>query len=316
MPLRVLHCPVNLAGTGWTNVQALRRKGVDARLLLYVRSPFRPDDFDILVDRPRGLIRRQLTQFRAFARVLPETDIFHFYFGQTLVPKKVQFPILRAARKKSVFHFLGADIRETPRDKLGYGLKADARIVGSYAALRFIPYDAHVVPPGIELDRYVPAPPEEHERIRIVHAPSNKEKKGTEWVIEACRELEKRYPIELDVVHGVPNIEARARYRRADIAVDQLLRDWHGVFTIESMALAKPVVTSLDEDAVRQTEEAFGLEVPIVRATKDDLIEKLRWLIESPEERRRLGAAGRSYVEQVHDVDPMADRLLEVYAGL
>ena len=315
-PLRVLHCPVNLAGVGWTNVQALRRKGVDAKLLLYFRSPFRPDELDVYVDRPEGFVRRQLVQLRALARVLPETDIFHFYFGMTLVPKKLQFPILRATRKKSVFHFLGADIRNTPNEQLGYGLKADARIVGSYAALRFIPFDAHVVPPGIDLSRYEPSPPDGGDVVRIAHAPSNKEKKGTEDVVAAVDELKKRYPVELDVVHGVRNEDALERYRRADIVVDQLRRDWHGVFTIESMALAKPVVTSLDEDAVRQTEEGFGLKVPIVRATKEDLVEKLRPLVESPELRRELGAAGRAYVEQVHDVDRMADRLLAIYREL
>ena len=299
-------------------MQALRRKGVDARLLLYFRSPFRPDEHDVYVDRPASFWRRQLVQLRTLAQVLPETDIFHFYFGLTLVPKKLQFPILRAARKKSVFHFLGADIRETPPEKLGYGLKADARIVGSYAALRFVPFDAHVVPPGLELDRYAPAPADGGggETIRIVHAPSNKEKKGTEFVVAAVEQLKRRYPVDLDVVHGVPNAEALERYRRADIVVDQVLRDWHGVFTIEGMALGKPVVTSLDEDAVRQTEEAFGVELPVLAATKDDLAEKLAWLIERPEERRRRGVAGRAYIEQVHEVDRMADRLLAIYRGL
>ena len=290
MPLRVLHCPVNLAGVGWTNVQALRRKGVDARLLLYFRSPFRLDELDVYVERPQSFVRRQLVQLRTLAQVLPETDIFHF---------------------------LGADIRETPREQLGYGLKADARIVGSYAALRFVPFDAHVVPPGLELDRYTPAPANgSDDTIRIVHAPSNKEKKGTEYVIRAVEELKRRYPVELDVVHGVPNSEAIQRYRRADIVVDQVLRDWHGVFTIEAMALGKPVVTSLDADAVRETEQAFGVELPVLAATKDDLAEKLAWLIERPEERTRRGVAGRAYVEQVHDVDRMADRLLAIYNQL
>ena len=316
MALRVLHCPVNLAGVGWTNVQALRRKGVDARLLLYARIPSRPDQFDVYVERPKGLWRRQLVQLRTLAAVLPETDIFHFYFGLTLVPRRIQFPILRATRRKSVFHFLGADIRETPREKLRYGLKADARIVGSYSALSFLPFDAHVVPPGLELDRYEPAPPNGGETIRIVHAPSNKERKGTEFVVAAVDELKKRYPVELDVVHGVRNELALERYRRADIVVDQLLRDWHGVFTIEAMALGKPVVTSLDAEAVRQTEQAFGRELPILAATRDDLVEKLAWLIERPEERKRRGAAGRAYVEHVHDVDRMADRLVAIYNEL
>ncbi|HEV8602605.1 MAG TPA: glycosyltransferase [Gaiellaceae bacterium] len=313
MALRVTHCPVNLAGVGWTNVQALRRRGIDARLVVFNTQPYRPDQADWNLRLPRsGFLRQQAVQWRAFARLLPQTDIFHFYFGLTLVPKKLQFPILRAARRKSLFHFLGADIRERPKEQLAYGLKADARVVGSYAALRFVPFDAEVLPPGIELSRYEPVPPVERERVRIVHAPSSLGKKGTQWVVEACEQL----PVDLDVVHGVRNEEALERFKQADIAVDQLLRDWHGIFSIEAMALGKPVVTSLDEAAVRRTEEAFGLTVPIVRATKDDLVEKLRPLVDSFEERKRLGAAGRAYVERVHDVERMTDRLLDIYARL
>jgi glycosyltransferase involved in cell wall biosynthesis len=313
MALRVTHCPVNLAGVGWTNVQALRKRGVDARLVVFNTQPFRPDQADWDLKRPRkGLLRQQAVQWRALSKLLPQTDIFHFYFGLTLVPKSLQFPILRATRRKSLFHFLGADIRERPKGELMYGLKADARVVGSFAALNFIPYDAEVLPPGIDLSAYDPVPPIERERVRIVHAPSNKEKKGTEYVIEACRQL----PVDLDVVHGVRNEEALERYKQADIVVDQVLRDWHGVFTIEGMALGKPVVTSLDEAAVRQTEEAFGLKVPIVRTTKDDLVDVLRPLVESFEERKRLGEAGRAYVEEVHDIERMTDRLLDLYGRL
>jgi glycosyltransferase involved in cell wall biosynthesis len=311
-PLRVTHCPVNMGGTGWTNVQALRRKGLDARLVVFNPQKWRPDEYDISIGRPRsGFVRQQLLQWRAFGRLLPRTDIFHFYFGLTLVPKSLQFPILRAARKKSVIHWLGADIRERPREQLLYGRRADAQIVGSYAARHYVP-EAVVIQPGIELSRFKPFPPVERERVRIVHAPSNKEKKGTEYVIAACKQL----PVDLDVVHGVPNTEALKRYAEADIVVDQMLRDWHGIFAIESMAMYKPVVTSLDEEAVRETEEAFGVEVPIVAATKDNLVDKLRLLVESFEERKRLGAAGRAYVEHVHDIDQVADKLVELYESL
>jgi glycosyltransferase involved in cell wall biosynthesis len=91
---------------------------------------------------------------------------------------------------------------------------------------------------------------------------------------------------------------------------------WHGVFAIESMAFGKPVVTHLDAEAVRQTEEAFGVKVPIVAATKDDLVEKLRPLVESFELRKRLGQEGRAYVERVHDLDKVADRLIEIYTSI
>jgi len=34
------------------------------------------------------------------------------------------------------------------------------------------------------------------------------------------------------------------------------------------------------------------------------------------EERARVGAASRAYVEEVHDLERMTDRLLALYAGL
>jgi glycosyltransferase involved in cell wall biosynthesis len=309
---RVLHLPVNLAGTGWAHVNALRRKGVDARLLVFWPQKWRPHEYDINLDLPRsGLLRQQLVQWRALARYLPQTDLFHFYFGKTLVPKSLNVPILKAMRKRAVMHFLGDDIRGKRLEQLEYRKKFDAWIVGSYAARRWVP-DALVVPPGLDLSEYQPVPPVERERPVVVHAPSDPNKKGTRYVIEACAQL----PVDLDLVHGVPHDEAVGRFKRADIVVDQLYYLWHGVFAIESMAYGKPVVTHLDPEAVAQTEEAFDVKVPLVAATKDDLVEKLRPLVESFELRRSLGEQGRTYVERIHDLDTIADRFVEIYRSI
>ena len=87
---------------------------VDARLVVFNRE-LRHPEADWSLDRSGGFARKQVTQWRALARLLPRTDVFHFYFGLTLVPKTLQFPILHARRKKSVFHYLGSDIRgKTP----------------------------------------------------------------------------------------------------------------------------------------------------------------------------------------------------------
>jgi glycosyltransferase involved in cell wall biosynthesis len=56
--------------------------------------------------------------------------------------------------------------------------------------------------------------------------------------------------------------------------------------------------------------------LPIVPATKETLADALRPLVADPALRREVGAAGRAYVEQVHDIDRIADRLVELYAGL
>jgi hypothetical protein len=67
---------------------------------------------------------------------------------------------------------------------------------------------------------------------------------------------------------------------------------------------------------VRKTEDAFGIEVPIVNATKETLTAALRPLVESADERRRIGRASRAYAESVHDLERMTDRLIALYAGL
>jgi glycosyltransferase involved in cell wall biosynthesis len=309
-PLRVVHCPVNTAGVPWSNVQALRRRGVDAKLVVFNRYRLH-SEADESLERRGGLVRRQATQWRTLARLLPRTDVFHFYFGLTLVPRSLQFPILRALRKKSVMHYLGSDIRGKTRDELAFGKKAGVEIVGSYDALRWVP-EAEFVPPGIDVAGIEPAAPSDRARPVILHAPSSRRRKGTDEVIAACEGLD----AELVLVEGLHHTEAFERYREADIVVDQLNAGWYGLFAIECMALGKPVVSFLHEEAVERTERELGERVPIVRATKDDLRSCLEPLVASAAERRRIGAESRAYVERVHDLERVADRLLHLYSRL
>ena len=82
------------------------------------------------------------------------------------------------------------------------------------------------------------------------------------------------------------------------------------------MALGKPVVAHLDPETVERSAEGYGIRVPIVPATKETSPRRSRPLVENPALRREIGAASRAYVEQVHDIDRVADRLLAIYAAL
>lgn len=310
-PLRVTFCPVNTAGVPWTCVQALRRRGVDARLVVFNRYPLHPEA-DRSLDLEGGLARRQARQWRELVRLLPRTDVFHFVFGLTLVPQSLQFPILRALGKRSVFHYLGSDIRGKTPTELSFGKKANAEIVGSYDAIRWVP-EATVIPPGIDLAAIAPSPLPARDRPLVVHAPSSRERKGTARVIEACAALD----VDLEIVEGLHHTEALERYRRADIIVDQLNAGWYGLFAIECMALGKPVLTYLHADATRRAEEAFGLEVPLVNATSESLEERLAELVAMGSDgRAQIGAVSRAFVEHVHDVERVTDQLLDLYATI
>ena len=182
-------------------------------------------------------------------------------------------------------HYLGSDIRGKTPEQLAYGKKAGAEIVGSYDAIRWVP-EAEVIPPGIDLSRIAPAPPSDRARPVILHAPSSRRRKGTEHVIAAVEGLD----ADLEIVEGLHHDEAFERFRNADIVVDQLNAGWYGLFAIECMALGKPVVTFLHDEAVRRTEEAFGTTVPIVSATAETLREQLRPLVADAAERTARGS--------------------------
>jgi hypothetical protein len=221
----------------------------------------------------------------------------------------VQFRILHALGKRGMYQYLGSDIRGKTREQLAYGLAADAEIVSSYDAIRWVPH-ADVVLPGIEVSRIDPAiPSAEAKRPVIMHAPSSRRRKGTEHVVAAVEGLD----ADLQIVEGLTHDEAFELYRQADIVVDQLNAGWYGVFAIECLALGKPVVTFLHDEAVRRTEEAYGVEVPLVSATAETLRESLRPLVEDAALRQRIGAASRAYAEKLHDIDKIAGELIQIY---
>ena len=310
-PLRVVHCPVNTAGVPWSNVEALRRRGIEASLVVFNRYELHPEA-DRSLELHGGLVRRQAAQWRAFAELVPRTDLFHFIFGLTLVPQSLQFPLLRALGKASVMHYLGSDIRGKSPEDLAFGKKAGAEIVGSYDAIRWVP-EAHMIPPGVDLRAIAPARPSGRRRPVVVHAPSSRRRKGTDHVLAACAGLD----VDLRIIEGLRHDEALEHYRDADIVVDQLNAGWYGLFAIECMALGKPVITFLHDEAVRRTEDAYGVPVPIVNATAGTLQERLEELVAvGASGRDEIGQASRAYVEQVHDLELVTDRLVELYESV
>jgi hypothetical protein len=320
--VRVLHAPVNIAGGPGAISRGLRDIGVDSTLLVFNERPFergfdrnlRLRDTSRLTSVPLNLPK----QLAALAWALPRFDVFHFHAGMTLLPRRLNLPLLKAARKGIVFQSWGSDLRGRPAAEVDYLRWADAVIVGSFLTRRLAPrgpwpeYD--VVLPAIVLRDWEPASQEPGDVLRIAHAPSKRAVKGTDAVIAAVEALRDRgAAIELDLIEGVPHREARHRYAAADVVVDQLRIGWYGMFAIETMALGKPVVVHLDEQAAAETEEAFGLELPLIRADERSLEHVLARLVEERESLPERGSRSREYVERVHAHTQVARRVLEIY---
>ena len=141
-----------------------------------------------------------------------------------------------------------------------------------------------------------------NEKIVIGHAPTNRDAKGTKYLIEAVDSLKKLgFQVELKLIENLTHSEAISEYQSVDIVLDQLLSGWYGAFAVESMLLSKPVICYIAEDDLQKIPLKMAIELPIVRADKHNLESVIKRLfLLSPEERILLGEKHREYALAWH----------------
>jgi glycosyltransferase involved in cell wall biosynthesis len=149
----------------------------------------------------------------------------------------------------------------------------------------------------------------------VVHAPTDRRVKGTEHLLAAVERLRAGgFELELVLVEGVSQQEARRAFERADLVVDQLLSGWYGAAAVEAMALGKPVVAHLDDGDLARVPPDFAAELPILRATAATVADVLaEWLGRRRGELAEVGRRSRAFAERRHDPRAVAERLREAY---
>jgi glycosyltransferase involved in cell wall biosynthesis len=251
-----------------------------------------------------------LTQF-ADVRLLARRGkaIFVTYQGDDARPRRLARPEL-------------ADLYDEELDRLKQRWIAqfDRRAAGIFALnpdlLRVLPPRAELVPYAhVDLEDWKPVAGAENEVPVVVHAPSDRRVKGTSLLVEAVERLRAEgVALELDVVEGLPREEARRRYERADVFVDQLLLGFYGGAAVELMALGKPVVANVGGEDLSRLPEEMRAQLPVVHADGSTIADELRRLVTAPRESLcNLGAASRSYVERWHDPLRIAARMRDAY---
>lgn len=147
--------------------------------------------------------------------------------------------------------------------------------------------------------------------IRVGHAPSHRGVKGTELIIKALEELRLAgYNLELVLVEGVSNRDAKEIYRTMDVLVDQLFAGWYGGLAVELMALGKPVVAYIRDEDLLFIPEQMRVDLPIIRAEPETIRGVLKKVLHmNPMELLELSRESRAYVERWHDPMTIARRI-------
>lgn len=343
-PLRVLHGVYELAGQGMMLARALRDAGCDARALSYqVAWDARVSDIVVDLDRHASTLGKGVAMSAAFARWAGGFDVFHFHFGTSFLPRRLDIPMLKAMGKKIVFHFHGCEVRKRAHmlatHRLATCTECDpfcrpshqARILADQAAHADLTFystldlaesvpGAKSLPLAIEAARWEAAarehPLEKHAHrdgvrgpVVIAHAPTNQLIKGTPHVVAAVERLKAEFPlVELRMIERQPWAEMPAFLSGCDILVDQLMMGWYGLLSIEGMAEGKAVVTYLRDEFV-----PLRPDLPVVSAEPATAYDVLRELVRDPARRAALGAQGPGYARRYHDTSVVGPQLLAEY---
>lgn len=334
--MKILLSPHGL-GIG-TLAQALRMHGIDAEACSYSR-----DIYAYLSDICLGLnevpyTERERRRNKFFDEAIRKYDLFHFHFGETFFLDKRDLPLLAGKGKKMIAHHNGSDarllsvarnapnpyvlVKETwPELRVRANLERLSAYIGhaivnDYELVPYVqPYyeHVHIVPYAIDVRRIEPVYPEPASCPLIVHAPSHRDIKGTEFVLAAVERLQREgRSLQFRLLENLPHTEVMRLYRQCSIVIDQLRIGTYANLSMEAMALGKPVICYIRDDLRRH----FPPELPIVSANPDTIYDVLGELLSRPDSWRSLGEAGRSYVEQTHSYEAVAPQLLSIYDKL
>ncbi len=179
---------------------------------------------------------------------------------------------------------------------------------------RFIPYA------NIDFREWEPLEPRALSSAKpvVMHAPTHGRVKGTRFILDAVGRLQAEgIEFEFELVEGLTVDDARRRYRRADLMIDQLLVGWYGGLAVELMALARPVISYTRDVDLKFIPDEMRRDLPTINATPETIYAVLKeWLTLRRTELAERGRRGRRYVERWHDPLRIAADLKREYESI
>lgn len=155
-------------------------------------------------------------------------------------------------------------------------------------------------------------PSKETEIIKIIHSPSARIAKGSNYIEETINVLKLKYNIDYIELHNLPHSEVLSIIQSADIFIDQIVLGSYAMAAMEAMCYGKPVIAYILPVLL---ENGINKECPIVNVTHLTLESELEKLICNPELRYKLGKESRDYVEKYHDADILVKELYSIYSN-
>src|SRR5574338_104794 len=168
----------------------------------------------------------------------------------------------------------------------------------------FYPYDTSELP--IKKERNSDA-------IKIVHSPTNRKYKGTEFIISVIEKVKKERKIEFVLMENVERSRLLEIKSECDISIDQVGGTMggtgYGKAGLETLAMGIPTITNMTKDYADWLPEN-----PFVVANNfNELYKSLIELIDNENARIEIGKKGIAWIDQYHSFKGVNKKLKQLY---
>lgn len=270
-------------------------------------------------------------------------NTFHFYFGKTFLKNQRDLPLYHFFGKKVVMEYLGYDVqlyqysidkyeltnvrfyKDVETSKLSDERKTkrlkhetqyiDKQLVCAPYLSEFVE-GSEVLPLAIDLSEYLFSPKNIPENeIVIMHAPTNRGNKGTEFILAALEKLiDEGFNIRILLVENISHDELKLKYKECDIFIDQIVGGWYGTASIEAMAIGLPTCCFVRESYYEHIN--YGHKIPIINVLPSTVYDVVKDLIINKDKLAEIGLKSRRFVEEIHDLNKVTDKLIDIYNKL
>jgi|AntRauMinimDraft_3_1070383.scaffolds.fasta_scaffold02511_2 glycosyltransferase involved in cell wall biosynthesis len=336
--MNVLQFPKEISGQTWNYAKAIRQTGHRSTAAVFEPHLY-GYEYDELI-YPNGFPGKWWSRFyrvRYFIKTIKRFDILNYWASSTLL-NDIDLRMASSIGIPTVMTFCGSSIRSVseaakksefldadgwprePRNKEYFAQLNEYLDLAIYQYYELEPYvrehfdHAVHIPRAVDCEKISPQQPraDTDDILRVAHAPSDRQLKGTKHVIDAVQSLKNNgYNIEITVIEGT-HTEVIETLQQADLVVDRLKLGTFGVVSLEAMATGTPTVCYMRDDL----RSKYPDELPVINATPETIEQVLAELATDADRRRVLGSQGREYVTRYHDLSTIGDRLLNVYEQL
>lgn len=315
--------------------QGLRDEGVNALSVVYNDSYFqRIIDVNICRDiNSRNPIIRRIKRLHFFLSSFREYNVFHFFFGCTMLPYNLDAPFYKLFRKKVVMEYLGNDVSLWQGNN---GVDGQGRPVNRIKIIKrinkqAIQFDRQLVcapcyypcvdnsiilPLALDLSSFDfhPLDLKPGKILTIMHCPTNRRQKKSD-IIEAALERLKAegYQFNYKCITNVSHDELKKEYITSDIVIDQLT-SWFGTVSIEAMALGRPVIAGYLPHMCHYDKRYEN--IPIINADVYNIYDVLKGILEGKYNLEEISKKSREFVMRTHDLKSVTKQLIGIYESL